>query len=180
MNSKFLKVVIITFALICIITIFIYYNQRKYVKFTYVTESDYTNLDYYKVYNFPDNCKFTWWWYFPSEDADSITFIDEIFGTRFKELLDYLDYTIDKNKVDIIISFGRKLKTIYYDEKVYPNGRGRYAKGMITAVPVFEKEYLPKIYLYVTDKKYNIYPAEFWGDDIIQFNYYGDVRFEEE
>lgn len=178
MNKRFLKnIIAILFVLSCFINVFLYYKSRKYIKFTYITESDYTNIDYYQDYNFPDNCEFTWWWHFPAGGADSVKFIDDTFGTRFdKKLGD----SIDKSKVDVIISFGRKLKTLYYDKKIYPNGSGSYAKGMIIAVPVFEKEYAHKIYLYVTDKKYNIYPEEFWGDDITQFNRYGNVRFEEE
>lgn len=179
MNKGFLKKITILFILMLICAI-LCYKSRKYIKFTYITESEYTNLDYFNDYKFKDNCEFTWWWYFPSGGADSVTFIDNTFGTRFKEKLRYSSYSIDKSKVDIIISFGRKLKTIYYDQKVHPNGSGRYAKGMIIAIPVFEKEYSHKIYLYVTDKKYNIYPEEFANDDIIDFNRYGNVRFEEE
>lgn len=180
MNKKIIKVILIIIILIHLIIVFLYLNIRKYIKFTYICESNYTNLDYFDDYDFPDNCEFTWWWDFPLESVDSIEFIDEKFGTKFKERLENMNYTIDKNKQDIIISFGRKLKTIYYDETINPNGKGRYSHRMIIGVPVFEKEYSPKIYLYTIDKKYNIYPMEFWGDDIIQFNRYGNVRFEEE
>ena len=177
MSKKIFKSIVIIIAILICYTAFIMYcKSRKYIDFIYVTESDYTNLDYFESYNFPDNCEFTWWWHFPSQDVDSIAFIDETFGTKFKETL---DYTIDKSKVDIIISFGRKLKTIYYDPELFPP-RWMVNNGMVRVTPVFEKEYNHKIYLYVTDKKYNIYPAEFWGDDIIQFNRYGNVCFEEE
>ncbi len=37
-----------------------------------------------------------------------------------------------------------------------------------------------EIYMYVTDKKYNIYSPELANDDIIEFNRFGNVRFEEE
>lgn len=175
-NKSFKVIILIILVLVCLAAILAYHNRRRYITFTYITESDYTNLDYYDDYNFPDDCEFTWWWHLPAKSPDIITNIDENFGTTFKELLDNMDYTIDENKVDIIISFGRKLKTIYSDEKIYYD-RGKY---MLDCIPVFEKEYSPKIYLYVTDKKYDIYPAEFWGDDIVQFNRYGNVRFEEE
>lgn len=177
MNKKSIRIVIIFFILICLATVIIYINLRRYVNFTYIAESEYTNLDYFDDYNFPDDCQFTWWWHFPSETAGTIEFIDEKFGTKFNEKL---DYNIDVSKVDIIISFGRKLKTIYYDEKIFTNGEGYYSKDMIIAVPVFEEEYEPKIYLYVTDKKYKIYPAEFANNDIENFNRYGKVRFNEE
>ena len=41
-----------------------------------------------------------------------------------------------------------------------------------------EKEYNKKIYIYGTEKKYNIFPPEFANDDYSKFNWYGNVRYE--
>lgn len=180
MNKIVPKIIIISMfvAAIVFVVLFIYNKQRKYLEFTYITESDYTNLDYFAHYNFPKDCEFTWWWDFPYPSVDTIKFINDTFGTKFSE---EIADGINIEEHNFIISFGRKLKMIYYDETMEPQSKkGRYAKSMIIAVPVFEEDYNHKIYLYITDKYYNIYPEEFISDDIINFNMYGDVRYEEE
>lgn len=181
MNNKFWKLaILIVLISVCTMLLYRYQNSRRYINFTYITESNYTNLDYFADYNFPNN-DFTWWWHFPANEpmsnTNTIKVIDRMFGTTFENKL---KEEINQSRYDIIISFGRKLKMIYYDRTINPNGKGAYSKKMIIAVPVFEKKYEHKIYLYITDKKYNIYPEEFSSDDIEQFNRYGNIRFNEE
>lgn len=158
--------------LLVVVICFCSLNSRRYLKFNYIGESDYTTLDYYSDVNLTDDCEFTWWEYFEDEDEHTIEVINDFYGANFSnEILNYTD-----RKGDFIISFGRKLKMIYYDKKS-DKGVG-YDERLIIGVPVFEKEYNKKIYIYSTEKKYNVYPPEFANDDYYKFNWDGDVRYE--
>lgn len=158
--------------LLAIVVCFCSINSRKYLKFSYIGESDYTTLDFYADDNLTDDCESTWWEYFVKEDEDTIKLINDLYGANFSnEILNYTD-----RKGNFIISFGRKLKMIYYDKK---SDKGvDYDERRIIGVPVFEKEYNKKIYIYGTEKKYNIFPPEFANDDYSKFNWYGNVRYE--
>lgn len=180
------KIIFIPLIFVILVLLIIYFNPRKHIGLIYIGKSYCRNLGKYLEYHFNGEYRFTWWEHFSSGSTeDVISCIDETYGTRFGDkweiniemLRDKLN-DIDMNKQDIIISIHRKLKTIYYDKNTHLNGADK--DGMIIAVPVFEKESDDQVHLYVTDKKYNICPPELANDDIIEFNYFGNVRFEEE
>lgn len=185
-KKKLGRIIVIFLVFVIVIFFIVYCNSRKHIKLIYIAEAHYDDISRYAKYGFKAEYPFTWWEHFSSDDKeDIIEFIDKTYGTRFGDKwelnIDMIRQDmddIDMDKQDIIISIGRKLKSVYYDEKIYPDGKDK--EGMIIAVPVFEGYGTCEIYMYVTDKKYNIYPPELANDDIIEFNRFGNVRFEEE
>ena len=79
--------------LLAIVVCFCSINSRKYLKFSYIGESDYTTLDFYAdEYHLTDDCEFTWWEYFEEEDEDTIKLINDLYGANFSnEILNCTD-----------------------------------------------------------------------------------------
>ena len=71
--------------LLAVVVCFCSINSRKYLKFSYIGESDYTTLDFYAdEYHLTDDCEFTWWEYFEEEDEDTIKLINDLYGANFE------------------------------------------------------------------------------------------------
>lgn len=171
--------------IISVVFLFVYYNTRRYIKLIYIEESDYTKVNEgIALHDLPNDCQLTWFGYYPNANINTIKAINETYGTTFDESIFDINssfsssYNGDMSKASCFISIGRKLKMLYY-------GSERYATGSyydeILPVPVFEKKYDHKIYLYITDKKYHMMAEpELLGEYMEQFNVDGDIPFEEE
>lgn len=163
-----------------LIIILLYFNCfkfRRYIELNYISEYDYTKNFYHDDYNLPKDCEFTWWEHYNGKDW--MNAVENKHGVSFNESFKKnFNKSFDMSKVDVIISFGRKLNKIYYDEKYYYD---KFYNPLILAVPVFEKEYTKnKIYVYTTNRNYSIFNNEYWTDEMSEFNRYGKVRFKEE
>lgn len=173
--KKRLSILIVFFAfiLLCLIFCFVDLKSRKYIKLNYISDYHYTKNFYHAEYNLPQDCEFTWWEHYTNYGWTDI--IENYHGVKFDK---NFEDKFDMSKVDIIVSFGRKLNMLYYDQKYYYD---KLYNGLILAVPVFEKDYgKNKLYLYTTDKKYEIFNNEYWTNEMSKFNLEGKVRFEEE
>lgn len=161
------------------------YNSyaRHYFSLNYITESNYTKIDENTGLDWEGKhlySELTWFGYYPNANKETLKVINETYGTAFDENMDFSKFSngVNPEEASVFISIGRKLKTLYY-------GNERYASGSYDdetlPVPVFERQYEHKIYLYLTDKKYHIMgEPELIGmyDDI--FNELGEIPYEEE
>lgn len=119
----------------------------------------YTALDLH-----PDE-EFTWWNYYTVDEFLSSEYYDDRFSAE-----------LDREKNDIIISFGRKLKYLYYYEKDYLSDTRWQLKGY-RARPVFESDYLHKsAYIYLINKTH-LTDSELASDDMNTF-LEGNIPFE--
>jgi len=110
--------------------------------------------------------EFTWWNHYTADDS--------------AHLLKYYDFIlpdeIDPTKHDIIISFGRELKYLYYYEEDYLPA-SEWALGGYRARPIFEGEHIPNsAYIYLVDQ-INLCDSELASDDMDSFMN-GNVPFE--
>jgi hypothetical protein len=146
---------------------------RRYIELNYISEHDYTKNFYHDDYNLPKDCEFTWWEHYSNYGWTNV--VEDYYGVSFDK---NFEKTFDMSKVDVVISFGRKLDKLYYDEKYHYD---KLNNGLILAVPVFKKEYRKnKIYVYTTNRKYDIFDNEYWTNEMSEFNVEGKVRFNEE
>jgi len=119
----------------------------------------YTALDLH-----PDE-EFTWWNYYTVDEFLSSEYYDDRFSAE-----------LDREKNDIIISFGRKLKYLYYYEKDYLSDTRWQLEGY-RARPVFESDYLHKsAYIYLINKTH-LTDSELASDDMNTF-LEGNIPFE--
>lgn len=119
----------------------------------------YTALDLY-----PDE-EFTWWNYYTVDEFLSSEYYDDHFSSE-----------LDRGRNDIIISFGRKLKYLYYYEKDYLSDSIWQFEGY-RARPVFESDYLQNsAYIYLINKT-NLVDSELASDDMSSF-LEGNIPFE--
>lgn len=146
-------------------------DKREYIELEYLAQSDYdkTKNSYIIDYNLNKSADFTWYQKVYSKNV--ISDLNKYLGANFDT---DLSKKIDISKYDIFISYGRKLKKLYFDNfKIYNQYR--------LVVPVFEKEYYgDKIFLYKSNKKYNIIDNDYWTNELWDFNVDGNIRYEEE
>ncbi len=111
----------------------------------------YTALDLH-----PDE-EFTWWNYYTVDEFLSSEYCDDIFSDE-----------LDSERNGIIISFGRKLKYLYYYEKDYLSDSEWQLEGY-RARPVFEGDYLHNsAYIYLINKT-SLADSELASDDMNSF-----------
>lgn len=118
-------------------------------------------LENIEGYHFDQNVEFTWWEYWKIKEDLTISIA-----------FDYIlpDY-VDREKKDVIISYGRKLKYLY------TTGEYQYEPEGYVAKPVFEREYKKyAVYVYLIDK-INLANSEFSSSDIIIFNKNGKIPY---
>lgn len=140
--------------------------ERVFIELNYLGSLDeisykmhYTALDLH-----PDE-EFTWWNYYTVNEYLSSTYYNAIFSDE-----------IDKEKHDIIISFGRKLNNIYYYENDYFSDPKWPMEGY-RARPIFEKDYIHNsAYVYLINKT-DLADSELASRDMSSF-LEGNIPFE--
>lgn len=143
-------------------------DKRVFIDLSYL-ESVY-NISYKMRYTaldlHPDE-EFTWWNYYTVDEFLSSNYCDDHFSSELE---------LDSERNDIIISFGRKLKYLYYYEKDYLTDSTWKLEGY-RARPVFESDYLHNsAYIYLINKT-NLVDSELASDDMNSF-LEGNIPFE--
>ena len=149
-------------------------EKKVFIDLEYLTcVEDFDLSDWYGYSYIDEDTEFTWWerraLQIDGDLSGSFKINDEVY--KF-DLPENIDTAAEK---DCIISYGRKLKYLYYytDIYVYENGpEGYYAR------PVFEREYNGKVaYIYLIDR-IKLTDNEFYGKDLREFNEKGNIPFE--
>ena len=143
-------------------------DERVFIDLSYL-ESVY-NISYKMRYTaldlHPDE-DFTWWNYYTVDEFLSSNYCNDRFSSELE---------LDSKRNDIIISFGRKLKYLYYYEKDYLTDSTWKLEGY-RARPVFESDYLHNsAYIYLINKT-NLADSELASDDMNSF-LEGNIPFE--
>ncbi|MCD7904099.1 MAG: hypothetical protein LUG24_00630 [Clostridiales bacterium] len=135
------------------------------------TEYDKQKMRLFKEYFsdvFGNREEFTYWESFVGEHY--YDWIEEWYNVK---LTYEIKSQIDISKQTVIISCGRKLKTMIYKD-------GTDYAGHLIAEPIFEEEYSDNsLYVYKAEGKYDLYDAEFNGN-LFDFNIDGQVPFSED
>jgi len=139
-------------------------SERIFVDLEYLGMVDNADFsDFYRAYNLVDDVEFTWW---EHHSIWSHSKISQYFDFNLPDEVNNMEY-------DVVFSFGRELKSLYYYEKDYHIQLGGYK-----ANPVFAREYKKNtahIYLIM---KTNIANSEFASSDIGEFNVLRNIPFE--
>jgi len=132
------------------------------VKHTTYNELHYSNYPY-----IDENTEFTWWVHLQlTNDFTKNKYID----------FDLPD-DIDRSKKDIIVSYGRKLRYLYYENTYVPVALWGWDEHY-QAEPVFERKYeKDSAHVYLVDK-IKLVDNEFLSFDMSEFNKEGNVPFE--
>jgi len=142
-------------------------KERIFINLTYLGNMDdvYYRMRRLELYIEPEE-KLTWWNHYT---------IDEYLSSS-KWYTFILSSETDSTKHDIIISFGRKLKYLYYYEKEYLSNPDWEMEGY-RARPVFEEDFVQNsAYVYLIDK-IHLADSEVASNDISEFRR-GDIPFE--
>ena len=118
--------------------------ERSFIELTYLMSMDDA---WYRMRNLAHNVlfykEFTWWNHYSVDDIGHL-----IWGYDF----DPSEY-VDMTKYDLIISFGHKLKYLYYYKDDYYEGFYGSEENYYQAYPVFEGDYIHRsAYVYIIDK----------------------------
>jgi len=144
-------------------------TEKVYIELEYLHYAENVNISFYGV---EDYSEFTWWEHFEwfehktkEEEFDTYTIMLDTFNIE-------LPGNIDWEEKNVVISFGRELKTLYY----FPSwDQGERHIGR----PVFMEEYKDNVaYLYLIDKT-NMCNNQLVTDDMFTFNLHGEVPFTE-
>ena len=172
MRKVFVKRSFIICLLLVILAGVYYYraSKRIYIDLEYLGYVENVDTSSYGIKDCPE---FTWWehftwWEDKAKDSElsTATYLLSMYRIKLPEGIDW-----EKN--DIVISFGRELKTLYYHEEWVILSRyvGR---------PVFMKEYKDSVaYIYLIDKT-DLWNNQFNMDDMSVFNVDGKVPFTED
>jgi len=142
--------------------------KRLFIELEYLESIE--NADYTEFYYFNDlneNAEFTWW--------------ERVYTNQKKESIsNYFEFIvpeyIDITQKDFIVSYGRKLKYLYYEDEYIPEGL--WDAEHYLASPVFEREYKRgTAHIYLIDKV-KLGDNEFLTFDMYEFNEKGNIPFE--
>jgi hypothetical protein len=154
-------------------------SKRVFIELEYLGSVEDIDLSGWFIFGdfMNENVEFTWWrcLTIPRDKKISDTLIlgHDVY-TSFEF---YLPDNTDIRKKDVIVSYGRKLKYLYY-EGMDSKGMGYYAR------PVFERDFKEDTaHVYLIDKvdltdKIRLTDNSFYGDDFYNFNEYGLIPFE--
>lgn len=141
-------------------------GERVFIDLSYLGEI--YNISYkmrYTALDLNPDEEFTWWNYYTVDEFLSSEYCDDNFSDEF-----------DSERNGIIISFGRKLKYLYYYEKDYLSDSIWQLEGY-RARPVFEGDYLHNsAYIYLINKT-SLADSELASDDMNSF-LEGSIPFE--
>jgi hypothetical protein len=143
-------------------------SRRSFIELEYVGSVEntwareiYGDLTPSGAYYYFDNTTFTWWspWIIPVEST-----ISEYFGLNTPT-------EIDRTEKDLVISFGRKLRYLYYE------GLDHHGYSYL-AHPVFEREHHENsVHIYLIDR-IPLAENEWATTDMSDFNQMGNIPYE--
>ena len=144
-------------------------TEKVYIELKYLDYAENVDTSFYSM----ENCsEFTWWEHYEwFEHKSEYEEFDTYMVVRDKFNIELPD-NINWEKNDIVISYGRELKTLYY----FPSwDRG----GMHIGRPIFLEEHKDSVaYIYLIDKM-SMRNNQFATDDMYIFNLHGEIPFTE-
>ena len=151
--------------------------ERIFIELTYIESLDnvlYRMTNILTALSRQD--EFTWWNHYTIGNNCIVDYTDH--------LSEYYNFVlpddIDMTKHDLIISFGRKLKYLYYYEDDYTVNAAYKKEDGYRARPIFEEEYIHlSAHVYLVDKVHlvNSELATYVNDDMRRFMN-GEIPFE--
>ena len=171
MKKMILNKKIIVFISVAIVALAFKICNREYISLEYVGSVENADFSVFRdVYGIPDDFELAWWEQFSAADIRRYS-LEDILADNYNIIL---TEPIDINEKDLIVSFGRKLEMLYYDNMYINDGAGREF-----ARPVFDEEYNEGVaYLYVIER-IELYNNELVSNDMYYFNLDGDIPFKE-
>jgi len=151
-------------------------NKRVFIDLEYFGCAENIDLSGWYTYPFIDeSVEFTWWYHTSIPENHILSGIYRLNDEAYKIFDFNLPENIDRANKNVVVSYGRQLKYLYYyaDKYVYEDGpEGYYGR------PVFEREYNGNVaYIYLIDK-IKLTDNEFYGRDLSEFNERGNIPFE--
>jgi hypothetical protein len=137
-------------------------SKRVFIDLEYLgTVEDVDLSAWYRLPYINEDTEFTWWYHSSIPE-------DRIISYEFNFIV---PAEIDRTQKDVIVSYGRKLRYLYYEDMC--DWRNAYHGR-----PVFEREYSHNnAYIYLIDK-IRLIDNEFYDNDLWDFNEKGIIPFE--
>jgi hypothetical protein len=153
-------------------------SKRVFIDLEYLGVVEDVDLSaWYTYYFINESTEFTWWVKLSIPESYIVSDIYNINWDTYKVFDFHVPQEIDRTQKDVIVSYGRKLRYLYYDfsdigAETVVGSEGCYGR------PVFEREYSHNTaYIYLIDK-IQLKDNEMYGTDLEDFNEKGIIPFE--